>query len=272
MARPKKITTEKLIEIIDQYVEDKVYIRKLKYSDLVKYANEIGYTELMFQDFSRNTEIKEYVENFNKVRTTPGIDCSSDCRVYNHFDVETHFDTFRGRERQLIPYLKMVQQSYKETYDRQEQLYDELQKLHQENKMLLSVIQDKELEILKQRKKYKELNRNYNNLKSKIKEANMGTINEYKYKCAKYFVEEIGYKGKIDIEELLKNFESDNNYNSDILTKEELIEQLNSDTIANETDEESDIVEDVKKSENKSNVMDFKRPESSSLIPSFFSK
>ncbi len=272
MARPRKISSEKLIEIIDKYVEDKVYIRKLKYSDLVKYANEIGFEKISFQDFSRNTTVKEYVENINKLRTTPGVDSVSDCNIYNHFDIEANFETFRGRERQLIPYLKMVQQSYKDTYDRQNELYNELQKLHVENKRLLSVIFDKEQEIIQSKKKYKELYQKYNTSKSKVKEIRFGTMNEYKYKCAKYFIEDVGYKGEIDLDRLLKNFENDKNYDSDIFTEEELAEHISNNVTLEEYNKDDDAIQETKKEVIETNVISFKRPESVSLIPKFLDK
>ena len=69
MAKPKKISTDELIQIIENYISSHPYVGKLKYSDLVLFSKEIGYTNLIYQDFSRNSEIKQIINEFNEKNT-----------------------------------------------------------------------------------------------------------------------------------------------------------------------------------------------------------
>ncbi|MDK0634428.1 hypothetical protein QTI80_03910 [Clostridium perfringens] len=65
MARPKKIETETLLEILNSYVDTNKYLTKLKYAQLVEHGIEMGFENLIYQDFSRNKKVRTIVETFN---------------------------------------------------------------------------------------------------------------------------------------------------------------------------------------------------------------
>ncbi len=63
MARPRKITTEVMLEIVDSYYLTKSdgNERLMKCSLIARYAAELGYTVKGY-DFARNMEVREYIE------------------------------------------------------------------------------------------------------------------------------------------------------------------------------------------------------------------
>lgn len=65
--RPKKFTTEELIEIINLYLEkNKGKPIRLSASKLASYVTNELKKDVHYQDFTRNPEIKKYIEDFNK--------------------------------------------------------------------------------------------------------------------------------------------------------------------------------------------------------------
>ncbi|MCI1585687.1 MAG: hypothetical protein LKH84_20735, partial [Clostridium beijerinckii] len=66
MARPRKLSEEELFNIIERYLIDNPYIVSLKFSELASYSQELGYNDVTYQDFSRNKEIKKFVDEFKK--------------------------------------------------------------------------------------------------------------------------------------------------------------------------------------------------------------
>lgn len=67
MARPRKMTTEQMLEVIDSFffVEAKGNTKFLKCSLIADYAVKLGYSADGY-DFRRNTETREYIEELKK--------------------------------------------------------------------------------------------------------------------------------------------------------------------------------------------------------------
>ncbi len=58
MARPRKLTDENLMDILENYTSKIPYITTIQYTDLARFINRNGYENVTHQDFCRNKLIK----------------------------------------------------------------------------------------------------------------------------------------------------------------------------------------------------------------------
>ena len=80
MPKKRKYETAFLMRIIEEYVSQKAAFRKLKYTDIVLFCKEkyLYLENINYQDFSRNSEIRQFVEDYNirLEKRILDIDCS----------------------------------------------------------------------------------------------------------------------------------------------------------------------------------------------------
>lgn len=85
MGRPRKMTTEQMIEVVDSYYSTRVEGNGnlLRCSLIAVYANELGYTANGY-DFRRNTVVRDYIDRLKNGGDSPS---ESTPMVYKSLDV-----------------------------------------------------------------------------------------------------------------------------------------------------------------------------------------
>lgn len=170
MARPRKYSDEVLLEIIRKYMKDTPYLTDLKYSDLVKYAKDkLGYESIAYQDFSRNSTVKEFVEiqkerkkmsNYIKNHKNNGT-----YEKYN-FNVDQVVDKYINNPRQLKAVLKLFKESYDNSFEmltEQHEAIKESANTISEQKKAIEELKEKNKQLREEKKSLNEYNStNYN--------------------------------------------------------------------------------------------------------------
>ena len=174
MARPRKVSDEQLQEIFTKYITDTPYITAIKYADLAKFANEeLRYTDITYQDFSRNKTMKEIVATYNEQnRLSTYIRKNNDKVVKLEFNVDALIDKYKNDPKQL----KVVLRAYKNGYDRGFEELTNYAKTDKENQ-----------EIIKQQERViKDLNQKNKELRAQLKEQKEKNKNNYKIERIKW--------------------------------------------------------------------------------------
>lgn len=168
MARPRKVSDEKLQEIFTKYITDIPYITTIKYADLARFANEkLGYADITYQDFSRNKAMKVIVDTYNdQNRLSTYIRNNNDKVMKLEFNVDALVDKYKNDPKQL----KVVLKAYKNGYDRGFEELTNYAKTDKENQEI----------IKKQEQIIKELNQKNKQLRAELKEQNKKNKNNYK--------------------------------------------------------------------------------------------
>ncbi|WP_298840796.1 hypothetical protein [Clostridium sp.] len=202
MARPRKVKLEKLYEIIKEYLTENQYITTLKYSDLAKYSKELGYKDITYQDFCRNTHIKAYIDEYNKQKKmTMYSKLNSDKLEKLNFNVDGVVDKNIKDKNQLKVILKIFKNGYDRAFDT----------LVDNDKIIEEYIN----KIREQEKAIKELKEKNSLLRKKVNEneelyhANRNKEKgKWIYLAIKYLMEEnnMTIKSEEYIIEILKNF------------------------------------------------------------------
>jgi len=150
MARPRKISTELMIEIVDSYYlnysdgNDKL----MKCSLIAKYATELGYAAEGY-DFARNMEVREHIETLKvfaetskevygkKYQPTP---------VYKSLDVNDFLYNNSGRVR-LASALKDLDAYWKRAFDYSMQAEKQNRALMKEKASYEALLKEKTAEL-----------------------------------------------------------------------------------------------------------------------------
>lgn len=118
MARPRKMTTEQMISVIDSYylVQVQGNPKKLKCSMIAAYATELGYQAEGY-DFARNIEVREYIERMKcvaelEVEKSLGMDAS-----YKSLDIIS-FMSVNSDRKQLARSLTELDSYWKNIYEK----------------------------------------------------------------------------------------------------------------------------------------------------------
>lgn len=98
MGRPRKMTTDQMIEVVDSYYSTRVEGNGnlLRCSLIAVYATELGYTANGY-DFRRNTMVRDYID---RLKNGGDISSESTPMVYKSLDV-TGFINCNGGDAQL---------------------------------------------------------------------------------------------------------------------------------------------------------------------------
>ncbi len=103
MARPRKITTEVMLEIVDSYylTKSEGNEKLMKCSLIAQYAAELGYSAKGY-DFARNLEVREYIERLKVCAETStevfGVKYNP-TPAYRTLDVESFIYSNSGNNR-----------------------------------------------------------------------------------------------------------------------------------------------------------------------------
>ena len=203
MARPRKLSDEELLEIVEKYIIEKPYIVSLKYTDLAKYSQEeLGIENVTYQDFSRNKKIKEAVDIYKKQKDmTMYIKLNSDKLEKLDFNVENIVEKYKNDPKQL----KVILKVFKEGYDR---AFDTIIEYDDCDKKNRDIIKEQEKAIKELKEKNKEL-RNELNKKAEVSKENKATEKlKWMYLLLNDMINQKNCRieTKDDIIDILKNF------------------------------------------------------------------
>lgn len=171
MARPRKLSEEELFNIIERYLIDNPYIVSLKFSELASYSQELGYNDVTYQDFSRNKEIKKFVDEFKKQKKmTMYSKLNNDKLEKLEFNVDDVVDKNIKDKKQLKVILKVFKMGYDKAFYKLQEISNNIKEL--KNKI---IEQNNVIEELKEKNKLlrmqmKENEKRYSRNKKKEKE------------------------------------------------------------------------------------------------------
>lgn len=248
MARPRKLTDENLMEVLEKYISETPYITTLKYTDLAKFANENGYENVTHQDFCRNKLVKSFVSEYkkqNKLTTYSNLKLDKINKL--SFNVEDIVQKYDRDKKQLINIFKVFQSNYYRAFDKIEELSNELnsakKKLKEQEKSIKS-LQEQKLALRKE----------VNDIKDKYRTYKKEEKIRYIYATIKDLIAEsnLTIKSEEDIIDLLKNYgvnrvKGEDLVDEDSVLKELTLTQLDEKNSINYTKEEKNIsLNDVK--------------------------
>ncbi|TGY42815.1 hypothetical protein E5347_08380 [Clostridium sartagoforme] len=257
MARPRKVSEKELFRIIEQYLIDNPYIVSLKFSDLAKYSQSLGYNEVTYQDFSRNVQVKKFVDEYKKQKKmTMYSKLNNDKLEKLEFNVDEVVDKNIKDKKQLKVILKVFKIGYDKAFDK---LYENINsikemrnkireqensiiELSEKNKLLRLQIKENEERYYRNRRKEKE-KWIYLTIKDLINETN------FIIKSEEQIIEimkNLGYSAKDDIIDMNSIINSEFKNNED---KENEKEKISGSSVQN--------VISFNKKEKKLNIPDF---------------
>ncbi|KFX60407.1 hypothetical protein FDC50_15285 [Clostridium botulinum] len=222
MARPRKLTEDVLMKIIEQYISEVPYITTLKYTDLARFANDNGYENVTHQDFCRNKLVKAFVNEFKKQnKLTDYSNLELDKINKLAFNVEDIIEKYDTDKRQLISIFKVFQKSYNKAFDNIDFLREELDKTNRrlkENEKQIKILTEKNTSL---RTEVGEIKEKYITYKEEEKIR-------YIYTTIKDLISETNFtiKSENDIVDLLKNYGFRGIKGRDVVDEEELIEEI----------------------------------------------
>lgn len=116
--RGRKYTTEQLMNIIDKFIESKEFIVKLKYTELEEFAKtSLGFEDVSYQDFRRNKEVKEAIDEFNNANTKANIKGSLPTTTKMvKFHVDSFVEKYSNKPDTQKVILNMFNQRYEESF------------------------------------------------------------------------------------------------------------------------------------------------------------
>lgn len=170
MSRKRKISTEELNNIITEYIYYNKYVPKIKYTELVEYAETIGYN-LHPNDFGRNEEIKNKIKQFNEMHKIPSVVDSSETYIFSEIDVERIINLGKYN----IENQRMLLNLYKDNHNK---AYDEIIRLSELVEGIIKENDEKTNQIKVLREKNKELTKTNEQQLSIIKSEKLITIEE----------------------------------------------------------------------------------------------
>ena len=221
MARPKKVNDDLLLEIIKKYLEDNIYITKLKFSDLVEHANNMGYTNIKYTDFYRSKSINEFIEKFNEQRTKSSLrKTDGDELHYYNFLVEDIVEKYHKDKVQLKAILNIFKESYDKTFKELSKLQSKIDKSQSENQELKNILKNAN-------EKNKTLKIENDELKRKIRDNKKDEKSRCMLEGIKYLADtkNIVISDESDIMNIMKNFKNANAYESDVIDVEQLLSE-----------------------------------------------
>lgn len=222
MARPRKLTDEDLMHILEKYLNESPYITTLKYTDLSKFANDNGYENVTHQDFCRNKLIKSFVSEFKKQNSlTTYSNLKLDKVNKLTFNVEDIVDKYYRDKKQLINILKVFQSNYYRAFDKIEELSEELSRIKERVKE-----QEENIKRLKEQKI--ELRKDLEEIKDKYRIYKEEDKNRYIYCTIKDLIAESNLiiKSEDDVIDIIKNYGLNITRGIDLVDEESLLKEF----------------------------------------------
>ncbi|MBN1054915.1 hypothetical protein DVW05_06065 [Clostridium botulinum] len=224
MARPRKLTDENLMEILEKYMSETPYITTLQYTDLARFANKNGYENVTHQDFCRNKLIKNFVSEYkkqNKLTTYSNLNLDKINKL--NFNVENIVDKYDKDKKQLINIFKVFQSNYYRAFDKIEELSSELNNTKKKLKE-----QEKSIKLLKEQKAV--LRKEVEYIKDKYRAYKKEEKVKYIYATIKDLMEQcnLNIQSEEDVIDLLKNYGLNIIKGEDLLDEDSLLEELGS--------------------------------------------
>lgn len=150
MSKTSKYSTQNLIDIVVNYHKNAVRKnRKISFSDLAKYAQEeLKYKDIRYYHFSRNEEVKQMIEYYNRNVFNKTINFWGENGFYS-YDIEEMIKIWNKNPNQIRIDLICIR-------DEMENLHDLYINEKEENKKLnveLERIKEENIELKKELKK-----------------------------------------------------------------------------------------------------------------------
>lgn len=206
MPKKRKYETYVLKEIIEEYVAYKAPYQKIAYVDIVSYCMEKypAMANINYQDFSRNPEVKQFIEdyNINLERRLLDIDLSESIVQDKFLDVRDFYGKSNKAVENLIAemndYLARVYSNDRKAINSLNTKAREIKKLEKEKEEMQKIINACEIE-----------NRNYKNKLSTIRKDKLrlqNKVNELIQYIEKNIYDQAVLKHLVDIG-ILQEFE-----------------------------------------------------------------
>ncbi|ALB46991.1 hypothetical protein [Clostridium beijerinckii] len=239
MARPRKLSDDELLKIVEKYIIEKPYIVSLKYTDLAKYSQEeLGIENVTYQDFSRNKNVQRFVELHKKQKDmTTYIRLNSDKLEKLNFNVENIVEKYKNDSKQL----KVILKVFKEGYDK---AFDTLIKYDDSDKKNRNIIKEQEKAIKELKDKNKELRAKLSQTIENSKQNKDTERLKWMYLLVKDMINKKNCRieANEDIIEILKNFgylkddiaNVENILNNELKNSEEKIHLEENETLSEE--------------------------------------
>jgi hypothetical protein len=131
--RKRKFSTEQLINVIRSYVDTEKYITKLTYISLAKFAKEsMDYTNIVYNDFMRNPEVKKVIHEFNEKRS---LVCElktsqSSELTFVSFEVDEFVDRYQKNIKLQRVLLHKFNENYKKAFNEVKRYSKEIKNMH----------------------------------------------------------------------------------------------------------------------------------------------
>ena len=134
MGRPRKMTTEQMISVVDSYYYAKAERneKRMKCSLIAAYAVELGYQASGY-DFARNFEIREHIERMKcwAEVEADNYNCNKNMTAYRNLDV-VGFVRNNKEYHQLVKALTELDAHWKGVYEHADSIAEQNKKLMQE--------------------------------------------------------------------------------------------------------------------------------------------
>lgn len=256
MGRGRKYSEDALMGILTTYIndEDNRYKTKIKYSELAKYAQAMGYTDIANTDFNRAPKIVEVVNKYNGAKAESAISRNGGDKIYYYdFDIPSIIEKNIKKPIQLQAQIQIFKESYKRCWDELQALLNQIKSLEDENKKLQNDLK----ELTESNKLYKSANLD-------LKKQSISHKNNIKYQCIlegiKYLssTNSITITNEEDIVNAVMNFRDSRDYKGDTVAINELLEDVSIEEV--ELDNNTDYLN------KNSNVMDDYTTKNSKII------
>ncbi|WP_105176925.1 hypothetical protein [Clostridium cagae] len=172
VGRKRKFSTEQLINVIKDYIETEDYITKLTYVALAKFAKETyGYSNIAYNDFMRNSEIKKVIKEFNEKRKIISDIKTSNTEklTFVSFEVDEFVDRYKNNSKLQRVILHKFNDNYKRAFNQVRKSNEEVKKLEEEIKKINKIVNDLSQINIKLKKENNELKLNKSIIKKQEK-------------------------------------------------------------------------------------------------------
>lgn len=166
MARPRKMTTEQMISVVDSYyfIYANENEKRMKCSLIAAYAVELGYQAKGY-DFARNIEVREHIERL-KCMAEIGVDSTGEENIaasYKSLDVNELIQHNKN-PIELAKVFTELDSYWKKVYERSNMLVGKNRELKQKNADLDLLNDSLKNELEKSRQDYTDICRKKNEL------------------------------------------------------------------------------------------------------------
>lgn len=158
--RKRKYTTEQLSSIIESYLSEKSFVIKIKYTDLEEFAkSKMGYDDIIYQDFRRNPDIKNMINEFNNVNSMVDIKSNTASNQYVKFHVDEFLDRYKNDTKTQAVILHKFNKKYEEVCSELIKKNIQLEKMEAKYKKKINLLENENSSLKEKNKQLSKSNR-----------------------------------------------------------------------------------------------------------------